>query len=254
MRKKGPRKPILYVHVGKAGGTTFNRVLQHHYRGEVHCERYIELRDVGGVAKRLIGRTKRLERLDFISGHLPCSVLTQSGFDLDDYTAVTLLRDPAAQTLSHLNWIIKISEDTRAPVFRNSSPAVREMSLNLRAADGRSPTEVAHWLEVYAGWFRNHQLRYFADPGNLDAAIATLDRFDLVGVTERIDAFIARFVAGEGLVGADAAPPAARRENVNPSYRVPRELLGDEGFARFLSEYNDLDTALYRYVERELAP
>ncbi len=242
------------MHVGKAGGTTFNRILQRHYRGEVHCERHIELRNEDGVARRVIRRPERLRRLEFISGHLPCSVLAASGFDLADYHAVTLLRDPATQTLSHLNWVIKISENTRAPVFRNSPPGVREMSLKLRAVDGRNPSEVARSLEAYAGWFRNHQLRYFAAPGHLDAAIATLHRFDLVGVTERIDAFVARFLEGEGLAGVAATSPSAPRENVNATYAVPRELLRDSGFARFLAEYNDLDTALYRHADRELAP
>ena len=250
------RSKILYLHVAKAGGSSFNLFLQDNFNGESHCERYIETQEgPDGRQRRHLGNLDHLRSLDYISGHLTYPILEGSELDLNDYLLVTILRHPFAQTISHMNWVIKISEDPEGVLFKSSRPDVQQMSLKLRAVEGWSPDTVVCWLEQYPNWFKNNQARYFVSPDRLsdNAILDVLHRLDLVGVTERIDAFVSKFRNMARLRGRAGTKPVPH-ENRNSSYQVPLSVLDDPRLQRFLAEYNRFDMAMYTHAESVLAP
>ena len=249
-------KKILYFHVAKAGGSTFNQVLHSHLHGEAHCEQYVEVvSGSDGKQRKTLGNLEYLKSLDYISGHLTYPLLQDSDFDFDDYFVVTILRHPFAQTLSHLNWVIKISEDERSELYRNVAPGVQLMSKTLRGVEEWTPPILFHWLEKYPGWFKDNQSRYFVRADELSAAtvIDVLSRLNLVGVTERIDQFVRQFQDLTGTIPSSRSLPLPR-ENRNPAYRVPLSLLDDPVVDRYLSKYNSIDMAVYAHVDQTLAP
>jgi hypothetical protein len=250
-------RKILYVHVAKAGGTSFNTFLHSHFNGESHCEQYVEAtRGSDGVSRRQLGHLDSLRQLDFISGHLPYPLLAESDLNLGDYMLVTLLRHPFAQTLSHLNWVIKISEDEQSQLFRNAEPRAKKLSQVLREVEDWSPDSVIHWLEQYPNWFQNNQSRYLVTPDQLSNQKIRdiLDSFQLVGITERIDAFVSRFVELKRPMKRIKREKGVPFENRNSTYRVPSAILQDKKLREFLTEYNRIDLDTYTYVEQNLAP
>lgn len=255
VRRRPPRK-ILYVHVAKAGGSSFNLLLHRYFHGESHCEQYVEQRQKpGGGFVRELGNLENLRRLDFLSGHLTLPLLEHSGLDLHDYMRVTILRHPFMQTISHMNWVIKISEDEAAPLYQNVSSEVQQMSQALRAVDEWSPQTVMRWLELYPHWFQNNQARYFLTSDSLheEGLVEKLSGLDLVGVTERLDAFVTRFARLTGL-GRQVRATGVPHENRNPAYHVPLAVLEDTALRDFLTGYNRFDMALYAHAEKHLAP
>jgi hypothetical protein len=242
--------------VAKAGGSSFNRILWENFEGLAHCEQFIESRKMpdGGYRRRL-GNLDHLRRLDYISGHLPFPILVASELDLDDYLLCTILRHPFAQTMSHLNWVIKVSEDRESDLYKNVSANVQEISLTLRGVAEWTPDVVIYWLDRYANWFQNNQSRYFvpADQLVVNAVLEVLDRFALVGVTERIDAYTSRFSEIAGLPSPSNAA-VTPHENRNAAYQVPLSLLDDPGLRHFLTAYNQNDMAVYDHAARVLAP
>lgn len=252
-----PRKKILYLHVAKAGGSSFNRFLRNNFNGESHCEQYIETRRAAnGTVRRQLGNLNALRRLDFISGHLPYPLLLNSNLDLEDYVLVTIVRHPFAQTLSHLNWVIKISEDEESTLFNNVKPSVQRLSRTLRAVEDWSPDNLIHCLEKYPAWFQNNQSRYFLPPDGFsgEAIREVFERFALVGITERLDAFMCRFREMTRITKKGSDAKIVPHENRNDSYRVPLSLTEDPKVHAFLKEYNRFDMQLYAHAKRHLAP
>lgn len=250
------QKKVLYIHVAKAGGSSFNRVLHAHFKGEAHCEQYIDtVPDANGVRRRRLCNLEVLNDLEYISGHLPYPLLCDSEISLDDYLVVTILRHPFAQTLSHLNWVIKISEDEQADLFRHVAPNVQLMSKKLRGIEEWTPATLFQWLETYSGWFKDNQSRYFvrSDELSADAVIDVLNGLSLVGIVERIDNFIEQFwrVAGVEQAGNSLSLP---HENKNHNYVVPLSLLDEPAVIDYLSEYNKVDVEVYGYIDKIVAP
>lgn len=250
-------KKILYLHVAKAGGTSFNRLLHDNFNGESHCEMYVEAGEgADGKVRRRLGNLGVLRKLDFISGHLTYPMLEDSGLNLNDYLLVTILRHPYLQTLSHLNWVIKISEDEDSAMFKNVTPGVQKLSQRLRAVEHWSPDVVIYWLKQYPGWFQNNQSRYFVSPDRLsvDAVKEVLGTFALVGVTERLDAFVSGFLQMAHLQSEKPEVGFVPHENRNETYRVPISILEQQKVQDFLDEYNQVDMGVYAHAERNLAP
>lgn len=249
-------KKVIFIHVGKAGGSSFNRVLEQNLSGEVHCERYIETSaGPDRIARRRLGKANHLNTLGFISGHIGFDVLLQSDLDLRNYLLVTMLRHPVAQTLSHMNWVIRLSAHQDSALFRDATPNVQKMSLDLRAVPEWTSAVAVQWLERYRGWFQNNQSRYFVSPDRLtgDEVIEVVSQMDLVGVTERVDRFVARFAQLASLPFRLRAP-SVPHENQNHAYRIPVSVLDDPQFRDFLREYNRVDMEVYEYVDRVIAP
>lgn len=251
MKKMG--RKIFFIHVAKTAGSSVNRFLDRHLKGEIHCERYLEW------SEQKFSNVEYLSGLDYISGHQKIFSFFNSGFDRNSYFLCTLLRDPFAQLLSHVNWIIHIY-DIGPKFFSNHPELIQNVSLNLRKARLDEFEEFKALMFKYRGLFQNNQSRYFMIDdsilvndanGNVKASaeevIESMKSLDFVGVTEFYEKSLELMLVKAGY----DLPIQVEVANKNVHYGLGKDILEKPEFKDFLLEYNAVDIALYRFWRTE---
>ncbi len=220
---------MLFVHVMRTGGTSFQHMLWNVLPdGRVYPtqtelaaneRRYVELAEFAMINPLVF------DDRDVVMGHLPFSARERvPGHSV----VVTLLRDPVERSLSQLS---------RA---RARNPRLAEKSLLELLGDPR----------LRDGMIADYQTKYFAlrsvdeldsinlplrlDDGSLEEALSNLERCAVVGVTERFDEFVRAVEIRFGW-----RFPAVLHNNRAPRAEVESELLGR------LEELTRLDRILY---------
>ncbi len=234
---------IFFFHIAKTAGSSFNQFLARHYVGEDHCERYLTGADLTNLAY--------LGQLDYISGHLRFSTFANSGLVRENYFLLTFIREPMAQLLSHLNWVMHIYDIS--PVFFYNHPQfVQDMSLELRALDLYDTDSLIYALEKYQNWFKNNQSRYFSikPDAHAESVIEAMNQLDMIGLTEQYEQSLRQFANLRQLKITDREFEVV---NKNPAYRVTRGILQNPVIYEFLLDYNQVDFAVYNYFHSKLA-
>jgi hypothetical protein len=228
---------IFFFHIAKTAGSSFNQLLARYYRGEAHCECYLKGAELGSL--------EHLTQLDYISGHLRFSTFTNSRLAQENYFLLTFLREPIAQLLSHLNWVMYIY-NIGPGFFSNHPQFVQDMSLELRALDLYDADSFIYALEKFQNWFKNNQSRYFSPTQDVCATtvIENLSQLDLIGLTEHYEQSIKQFAHARQLRLTDSAVEIV---NKNPSYRVGKEILDNPLIHEFLLDYNQVDIEVYSH-------
>ena len=209
---------IAFCHIEKAAGTTLIHVLRRAFPLG-----YIDARPM----RRGHGDVLDSEDLatllrcnpfgKAIGGHsvIPHAPLTARGREI---TFVTLFRDPVKRVVSHYRF------------WRQ------------RMGQTHSPQE---FLQHHVS--SNFQVRKIAGADSLDKAKEIInERFLLAGTVERFDEFLVMFAERAGV--APGSLGYSRRNAADPS--APLELPAD--FEASIERQNDLDIALYRWVQDEL--
>jgi hypothetical protein len=239
-------KKTFFIHVGKTAGSSFNKFLRSYFSGEEHCERY----RVNGKSGQLQSLS-HLKTLNYVSGHLKLTEFLKN-FDREQYFLTTILRHPVDQTISHLNWIIFISENVDSAFFENHPKFIKDMSLNIRSQNLEDPRNIQSILKEYKGMFQNNQSRYFwTEKLDSDSVIRNLSKFDLVGLTEQYPKFLSDYTK---LLGIEV-DLKVHKENQNKKPKVDKKLLKqDQAFLKFLRNYSPIDFKVYDYFYQAQSP
>lgn len=242
-----PQKKTFFIHVGKTGGTSFNHFLQTHLIGKVHCEVY----RINSLINNGFEELEFLRSLEFISGHLMLKEFIEN-FNRSDYLLVTILRNPAAQLISHLNWIIYISHDTESRLFKYTPVVFQNLSIKLRKIKPKTTKELIEIFLKNSMIFMNYQIEYFRNDDELNSQkiINYLSEFDLVGVTEYYQDFLRKYTELIDL----PIEYTVNKENQSLSPFVDKKsLLGDPKFIDFAKEYNSIEYEVYEYFLRQFS-
>lgn len=227
----GVKHPVIFLHLPKTAGTTFNAVLARQYAGQ--C--------VYGIkSDALEANIERFKQLPEADRHRIRLLLGHQAFGLHEYLApgaryITVLRDPVARLVSHYQYV----KSHRHPKF-------------IGAIEGGQLDVLGYVTCGISGELENGQTRWLCGrmddaplgEADLERAIANLEcHFDWVGLTERFD---------ESLVDL------AIRYRWPRVYYRSRNVGGRRGndidpcVREAVLERNALDLRLYEYVARRM--
>ncbi|MBI4780057.1 MAG: sulfotransferase family 2 domain-containing protein [Oscillatoriophycideae cyanobacterium NC_groundwater_1537_Pr4_S-0.65um_50_18] len=233
------KKKIFFIHVAKTAGSSFNKFLANNFVGESHCEQYLDSQTV------TLPNLDSLKKLEYISGHLNFFVFARN-FAREEYFALTFLREPIDQLISHINWVIHIY-DIGSDFFQAHPKNIQDLSLELRAANLYDSDTFISCLSKYDWLFQNCQSRYFVeDWQNLRSmdVIENLATLDMVGLTEFYERSLQKFVAANQLeveVKVDFL-------NQNSEYKIKKDICENALIHEFIQTYNKVDIEVYAYA------
>jgi hypothetical protein len=239
------RDRVLLIHIPKTAGTSLNAYLKSQFYPH-QCILHAENLILGKPRNEVKGLEEKL----FISAHLKIDTLRKF-INTEQYFRITMLRDPAKQTLSHLAWVRRLAAAENRNEFENSPDYIKKIVERISQLDIVEFIETMDRLEK--NFFDNCQTRYLLPfHGDVDLtekhlreAIKKLNSFDVIGLTERYyDSIliIAYYLAW-------MPPPEEQR--LNPSdkkYFIDIENV-DEEVKRVFKKITQYDNALYEQAQ-----
>lgn len=183
---------IFYQHIAKAGGTSINNYFSNVYAID-QVQTHIESLDVDNDSDRL-------KELKFISGHMRFFQANRI-LDLKNHYCISMIRHPLDHLVSHLKWVLKVSEDMHSAFFKRHPENIKALSLKIRSTDWKNFNEVNIFFQMdnltVLNLFNNCQTRYFLSHNfgelkekDFKEAIRCMDNFDLIGKLEYEDVFM----------------------------------------------------------------
>jgi len=184
-------KPIYFMHVAKAAGSTVNDVIARQFSIDevtLHFES-IPIED-----------NHILQSKKFISGH-PFYYLAKKRLPfIDSFFKVTVFRKPTNQLMSHIAWVRRLAEPQNLLQFYKHAKHFQEMAIRLKNMDLSSPKELAAFANNLNKFeqttFSNFQTRYLIPKSpqvitrdDFKVIKTVLNEFDIVGTTESLDDF-----------------------------------------------------------------
>jgi len=249
---KGKLKPVLFVHIPKTAGSSWNRVLEQAYGEDnflSHAEYHIAVIKSGQVPP---------VQADCITGHIAWNNWhRQQGADA--YAPITVLRDPWKRLVSHINWVDRFNRGEALAGQGNNEERYahivallaetewldRESIIKLRDR-ANEKGRFAHFDNMQCRMLftgRNVQMTAEATPAFVDSAIKTLEGFAGVGFCEDGLSFLEGFLADIGRPVPEALPHENRGDI--------RALTADNDIAReVLAPWFEGDTVLYNTARR----
>jgi hypothetical protein len=233
---------MLFLHVQKTGGAALSGVLGNRFAAGDCLELYF------GPDPDL----SRIDRYRFITGHFDASLLDRFA---EPPFLLTLLRDPIDRALSTYLYTRSFPPDYGVPETLRPGLAADEKAVALAREWWRLVPEcdlgelISRAPEVARQTLGNSQARALCGcaPGEerLTDAVAALERFDFVGLTDRLDESVGWLTRRLGWRDLHPLP----RSNVTGA-RLQREELGAETMEA-LAKLTEVDRELYlRGVER----
>ncbi len=209
---------IFFVHIMKTGGTSLHMLLcswfppEDIYPSPTSAD---SLWEKALPARLFESRAGESAPRRLYSVHMPAWVADEVA---PDHARITLLREPLARTVSHLQQILRqrpefgslehIYDDTQYRT-RLANYQVRMLSSrrddDMPAAASDSSTHPHEAVQLPPGAFLPELAtavtsdQPVASRAELDRATATLDRFEFVGVTEHLAAFASRLAQRYGM-------------------------------------------------------
>jgi Galactose-3-O-sulfotransferase len=234
-------KKIFFIHIAKTAGSSFNLFLKRHFEGEDHCEQYLN-------PYGFISEFNHLRNLDYISGHLGLDVFIRNGFPRNDYFLITFWREPIAQLISHLNWVMGVY-DFGPDFFNCLHTDIQKISHELRAVNLYNTDNFVSTLAKFKPLFQNYQSSYFKSyryPLSPSLVIERMSQLNMVGLTEYYGESLKEFLCLNGLNWEVVID----RENVNSTSRIKKDILENDSIYEFIQNYNSLDIDIYNHFLR----
>lgn len=210
LRERLYKKRIFFAHVPKCGGTSLSHALRVRYplsyfklseeAASPAC-RGLSVGDWMAFKSRLLAYHAHLGR-HFLQGHVPVST-DYIDAHLSDYNLLTILREPVERVVSHYFFDQRLNKMTPEAFLQ----------------DPRGFTETHVLCHFFGGLDWDH-------PGDVDEAearaIATLSRFDVVGILEEPAAFQQ---ALRDKIGLNLSMPHRNRGTERAGQTLPPEIL-----------------------------
>lgn len=256
-------KPVFFVHVMKTAGTTLSHALRNHYSAAAIYpagDSHNKLGQKVNVVRLLQHAKSAAKPLDFYTVHMPAWLAFHVA---PRHQHITLLREPVARTISHLRQIVRGTDATSLEeIYDHPEWHARLVNYQTRLFCLSYEDHCRHQEQVRADMERLklsvEELKQMADSRqmveyglltgmshasdvderSLTAAIAQLDRFALVGVTEALPNFTGQLSALLNIELGELPP-----KNVS----AQTQPVADELLARIRRD-NALDLQLYEHI------
>jgi hypothetical protein len=239
------KRKIFFIHVAKTAGSSFNTFLERNFVGASHCEGFLNENATSFL------NLEHLKALDYISGHLHFS-LFERNFPREEYFALTFMREPVAQLISHINWVIHIY-DIGLDFFQAHPKEIQDMCLELRHANLYDPDIFISCLKKFDWLFKNNQSKYFVEnQENLRSvdALENISKLDMIGITEFYERSLQEFITLNQLevdIKVDFA-------NQNTEYKIKKDICDNALINEFIQDYNGVDIDVYEHVLHQCQP
>jgi hypothetical protein len=226
---------VFFLHIPKTSGTSVNAFLARLFGADNFVD-HAEYR----LPALLRHRQPTLE-VDCVSAHVPlCRWAGLRGTDA--YARATILRDPWARLVSHVNWVDRFNHGEPLPVGA-TAPAIRRVVAQMAQTDYESELSLRALMAVVAAEpeftaFDNMQVRMLLTgdhravfrrltPADVDVALRALDGFAVVGLCEAQERFQRDLLAATGLDAAVQPQHAnvGRITALAPGNAVARQVL-----------------------------
>lgn len=229
MAKQSPPYPLIFLHIPKTAGTTFNQILDRQYRKQ-NIHNILSDDTKKNMDDFCSKPAQYRHQVRLLRGHM--------SFGLHDSLApgaryITILREPIARVISHYHYVVR----TRHPLFIGK---IEEQQLDLErylqsGISGELQNGQTRWL---AGVLDNRPL----NQTHLDMALSNIENhFDWIGLTEKFD---------------DSLVILARQYNWLRCYykkqnigNKPPERLSQSAMEKVI-QLNCLDVQLYKEIQR----
>lgn len=161
MNIKTSRLKIFYMHIPKTAGSSLNADISTNFPNinkRSHIEGVLGTKEEGNLKNK-----------NFLSGHLSFPKIIEK-FPVNNWDFITLIRNPIDQLESHINWVIKVTEDLDSNFSKghgnlivNISYALRDMNLETQAGKLEFVRTVST-NDHFRNLFENCQTKYFVGP------------------------------------------------------------------------------------------
>ena len=173
---QGQKPPVFFLHIPKTAGSSNNHFLRGLYGAhnfQDHAENLLPDLTTGRAG---------VLRVDCVSGHIPLWAWHLYP-GAERYKRVTLLRDPWARLVSHVNWVNQFNHGMRLPRHGPGAGALAHMVGVIADTDFENRTSLGHLFEQanalqYFSSFDNYQTRMLRQ-GAMDAMEKRLTMADL---------------------------------------------------------------------------
>ena len=237
---------VLLMHIPKTAGTSLAAFLQ---------TRFSKSQTALHIENQIHGKNRR-EVQDFVdknllSAHLKIDTIDRF-IELRRFFMVTIFREPIAQTLSHLAWVKRLADPENGAQLKKRPEHIQRMVERLDQVDLVEFIDTMNERE--RNMFENCQTRYLlpfhgetvvADR-HLEMAVFNLNRFNLVGITERFYDFLLLLSFYMGW------EPPERMPRLNQSKKAYARDLdhADQAITSRLESLTHYDQILYRIANQ----
>ncbi len=220
--------PLIFLHIPKAGGTTFNDILKREFRfKKIYSLKYNDVEDFKKLS------SDKHKKISLLKGHFPFGL--HSYFENPHY--VTFLRNPISRFISYYNYLLKTPRH-----YLYERVALSKMSM-LDFVQSDLTVEID-----------NCQLRYLtgtSDPINtltnslLEEAKINLTSYFEIGITERFDESVISII---NRLDWKSKPYYVQK---NKARTTKKETI-DPAIIKIITERNKLDIELYNWAQAQL--
>ena len=178
----------FYLHIPKTAGTTFNDFLKRSFSSKetlFHIESKLE----------------KIVNQKVLAGHVNLPRAKKVIPNFENYTNLTVLRNPLAQVSSHLRYVKKLGEASEKKRLETHTQSIQIIVSFLSTVDFTKVEDIdrlIQWLqENNYVLFHNCQIQYLVGSrftvteAQLESAKRKLDEIEYVGITERLNDYMA---------------------------------------------------------------
>lgn len=212
---------LVFIHVAKTAGTSVKKLFLENFPVD---QVEVELENCSEWIK--CNNLNRFETLRFLSGHMAYAELDRR-VDLSRFLVVTVLRNPLEHIISHIAHFRRFAEKEHTGIFNNSSEEAQTLIQKLSQLDLAKPEAITYLYKSLTNYelllFDNYQVRNFCRGlsylpdgqrigfQELESALKTFKKIDVVGDVEDIPAFLATVFGRMGWMPPQNIP----KENAN---------------------------------------
>ncbi len=238
------KKNICFIHIPKCGGTSIRSSMKKSWLNlalnrKVSLNHIASSKAADSLGKEVLAYREELLRYylydtkaKYVFGHFKCTSQTRNLFQ-DDWTFVTLIRDPVKRWLSHYFF----------DKFREKNIDYNKTSLDLE--EYLHSEEGKRNANMFLRHFSSYQPGMKVQDDFVEEAIDNIRNFDVFGVLEDMTSFAKSYRVSTGVslnIG---------KSNKNPKKGYDQDAI-PSALMQQIEEYNQHDTIIYQQIKNSL--